>query len=320
MLLEIRDLAVDFHTGDGLVRAVCGVSFEVGTGETLGIVGESGSGKSQMMLAVLGLLDTNGKAHGSARLRGQELIGSSPRALNRLRAATISMIFQEPMTALNPHLSIGTQLLEVLHQHTRLRGSTARRRAEDMLAAVHMPDPQQYMRRYPHELSGGMRQRVMIAMCLLPQPEILIADEPTTALDVTVQAEILELLSELTRRSAMSLVLITHDLGVVAGICERVLVMYAGRVVEAGSAEAILRNPQHPYTQALLACVPRLDASREDRLLPIFGNPLKPGERVRGCDFAPRCRYAFTRCVHEEPQLIALGDNRAKACHLERLP
>jgi oligopeptide transport system ATP-binding protein len=320
MLLEIRDLAVDFHTGDGLVRAVCGVSFEVGTGETLGIVGESGSGKSQTMLAVLGLLDTNGKAHGSARLRGQELIGSSPRALNRLRAATISMIFQEPMTALNPHLSIGTQLLEVLHQHTQLRGSRARRRVQDMLAAVHMPDPQQYMRRYPHELSGGMRQRVMIAMCLLPQPEILIADEPTTALDVTVQAEILELLSELTRRSAMSLILITHDLGVVAGICERVLVMYAGRVVEAGSAEAILCNPQHPYTQALLACVPRLDASREDRLLPIFGDPLKPGERVQGCDFAPRCRYTFMRCVHEEPRLIASGDNRAKACHLERLP
>lgn len=319
-LLEVKDLTVDYRTPEGCVRAVDGVSFDLGAGEFLGIVGESGCGKSQTVLALVGLLSDNGQAGGSVRYRGRELIGLRQSALNRIRGARIAMIFQDPMTALNPHLKIGTQLLEVLRQHASLDNKAARGHAVDMLAAIHLPDPERCMRRYPHELSGGQRQRVMIAMNLLCEPEILIADEPTTALDVTVQAEILELLRELGRRLRMALILITHDLGVVAGMCERVLVMYAGRVMESGTAQAIFSQPQHPYTQGLLACIPRLDAPPEEPLLTIPGNPPQAGEHLAGCRFAPRCRYAFERCGQEAPPLVALSSHRAKACHLERLP
>ncbi|HKF95979.1 MAG TPA: ABC transporter ATP-binding protein, partial [Gammaproteobacteria bacterium] len=256
-LLSVQNLSVDFRTGDGLVSAVDGISFELNEGETLGLVGESGCGKSQTVLGLLSLLDNNGRARGSAYYRGHELIGQRQRALNRVRGAKIAMVFQDPMTALNPHLKIGTQLLEVLRQHLTITNTAARKRAIDWLAAVRMPDPERCMKRFPHELSGGQRQRVIIAMSLLCEPEILIADEPTTALDVTVQAEILELLSELKRRLSMALILITHDLSVVAGMCERILVMYAGRVVESGPTRNLFRRPQHPYTQGLLACLPR---------------------------------------------------------------
>jgi oligopeptide transport system ATP-binding protein len=319
MLLEVENLRVTFDAGDGRVEAVRGVDFSLGEGKTLGIVGESGCGKSQTVLAVMGLLDSNGQAQGKALYRGQELIGQKQRALNRLRGAKVAMIFQDPMTALNPHLKIGTQLIEVLRQHMGLKGTAARSRAVDMLAAVHLPDPAHYLRRFPHELSGGQRQRVMIAMSLLCEPEILIADEPTTALDVTVQAAVLELLRELKQRLHTALILITHDLGVVASMCERVLVMYAGRVVESGPTEAVFFQPQHPYTQGLLGCIPSLHAAFDEPMTMIPGRPPQPGERLAGCSFSPRCGYAFARCQHEEPPLVALSSDRAKACHLEHL-
>jgi oligopeptide transport system ATP-binding protein len=230
------------------------------------------------------------------------------------------MIFQDPMSALNPHLRIGAQLLEVLQYHTDLSNRAARQRVLDMLTAVHMPDPAHCLRRYPHELSGGQCQRVVIAMSLLCEPEILIADEPTTALDVTVQAEILQLLRELIQRSRMALILITHDLGVIAGLCERMLVMYAGGVVESGPTDAVFHQPQHPYTQGLLACVPRLDMPADEPLPTIPGKPLQAGEHLPGCRFALRCRYAFARCEDEVPRLTTTSESRAKACHLERLP
>src|SRR5215213_7903548 len=316
-LLSVQNLSVDFRTGDGLVSAVDGISFELNEGETLGLVGESGCGKSQTVLGLLSLLDNNGRARGSAYYRGHELIGQRQRALNRVRGAKIAMVFQDPMTALNPHLKIGTQLLEVLRQHLTITNTAARKRAIDWLAAVRMPDPERCMKRFPHELSGGQRQRVIIAMSLLCEPEILIADEPTTALDVTVQAEILELLSELKRRLSMALILITHDLSVVAGMCERILVMYAGRVVESGPTRNLFRRPQHPYTQGLLACLPRLDAPVDKRLSTIPGAPPPADIRPSGCSFGPRCRFAFTRCEYETPKLIEIAQDWSKACHLE---
>jgi oligopeptide transport system ATP-binding protein len=316
-LLRVNDLTVDFHADGGVSRVVDRVSFEVGAGEAVGIIGESGCGKSQMVLAMLGLLDRSGRAQGSVRYRGQELIGRTRRALNRIRGAKVAMIFQDPMSALNPHLKIETQLVEVLHRHAALNARVARKRAIDMLTAVRMPDAAQCLRRFPHELSGGQRQRVMIAMSLLCKPEVLIADEPTTALDVTVQAEILQLLHELKRDSAMALIFITHDMGVVAGLCERVLVMYAGRVVESGPTEAVFNRPRHPYTQGLLACVPRLYAPPDAPLFAIPGQPPAPGMHTVGCSFSPRCPHVFARCLQEKPALISAAGEHAKACHLD---
>lgn len=320
MLLDVQKLSVDFYTADGPVRAVDEITFSLHEGETLGLVGESGCGKTQSVLGMLSLLDNNGRSQGSARYQGQELIGQKQRDLNRVRGASIAMIFQDPMTALNPHLKIETQLLEVMRQHLTLTPKAARRRARDGLAAVHMPAPERCMQRYPHELSGGQRQRVMIAMSLLCEPKILIADEPTTALDVTVQAEVFELLRELKHRLGMALVLITHDLGVVAQLCERVIVMYAGRIVESGRTRNVFNRPQHPYTQGLLACVPGLEAPADGRLTVIPGGPPPAGVRASGCSFRPRCRFAFTRCEHETPHLSDILKGRSKACHLERLP
>ncbi len=266
MLLRVDNLKVAFDTPDGVVDAVRGLSFDLQPGESLGIVGESGSGKSQSVLALMGLLAANGRVAGSARLRHQgretELIGAAPRLLQRIRGGEIGMIFQDPMTSLNPHLRIETQMTEVLVHHKSMRRREARKRAVAMLDAVHIPDAARRMRYFPHEFSGGMRQRVMIAMSLLCEPAILIADEPTTALDVTVQAEILDLLADLRERFNTALVLITHDLGVVAGHCERLIVMQNGMVVEAGSADAVFYEPSHAYTRQLLAAVPRLDGPR----------------------------------------------------------
>jgi ABC-type dipeptide/oligopeptide/nickel transport system ATPase component len=259
VLLEVSKLSVTFHRGRERIEAVRDVSFTLDQGETLGIVGESGSGKSQTVLAMLGLTDVNGVVAGSARLDGAELIGLSTRELSRIRGSRVAMIFQDPMTSLNPHLRIGTQMTEVLSLHKGMGGQAARTRCVEMLEQVRISDAGRRLRQYPHELSGGMRQRVMIAMSLLCEPAILVADEPTTALDVTVQAEILDLLRGLRERYQMAMILITHDLGVVAGNCDRVMVMQEGRVVESADAETLFYTPQQAYTRELLAAVPRLD-------------------------------------------------------------
>jgi len=266
MLLDVCDLKVSFDTPDGVVEAVRGLDLSLAAGESVGIVGESGSGKSQSVLALMGLLADNARVSGSARLvSGQgpvELIGAGSRVLNRVRGAKIAMIFQDPMTALNPHLRISTQMIEVLTRHRGLSRRAARVAAVEMLEAVRIPDAGRRIRYYPHQFSGGMRQRVMIAMSLACEPDILIADEPTTALDVTVQADILDLIGEMRARTNTALLMITHDLGVVAGQCERVLVMRAGEIVEHGPIDSLFVRPQHDYTQALLAAVPRLDTPR----------------------------------------------------------
>ena len=258
MLLEVDNLSVTFRRHRETIEAARGVSFTLEAGETLGIVGESGSGKSQTVLGMLGLTDVNGTVAGSARFEGEELVGMAPRALNRIRGSRIAMIFQDPMTSLNPHLRIGTQMKEVLALHQGMSGKQAVDRCIEMLEQVRISDPARRIRQYPHELSGGMRQRVMIAMSLLCEPKLLIADEPTTALDVTVQAEILDLMRELRARYGMAMILITHDLGIVAGNCDRVLVMRDGLIIESGAAEDIFYSPQQGYTSELLAAVPRL--------------------------------------------------------------
>lgn len=258
ILLEVENLNVSFRTTDGLVEAVSDVSFTLAEGERLGIVGESGSGKSQTVLAALGLLDANGTASGSVKFRGKELLGQSNRTLNKIRGHQVGMIFQDPMTSLNPHLRIRTQMVEVLQLHKGVDKKSALAQAVEMLELVNIPDAGKRIHSYPHEFSGGMRQRVMIAMALLCQPALLIADEPTTALDVTVQAQILKLLDELRDRTGAALLLITHDLGIVAGHCDRALVMQEGRICEQGEVDSLFYQPQHAYTRKLLSAVPRL--------------------------------------------------------------
>jgi oligopeptide/dipeptide ABC transporter ATP-binding protein len=312
-LLDIRDLGVEFDTAGGTVRAVTGVSLEVRAGECVAIVGESGSGKSQLFLACLGLLAANGRAAGSARLVGDELVGRTERELCALRGARVAMVFQDPMNALTPHLRIGRQLTELLTDRGLLAAPQARQRAVAALHAVGIPDPESRLEQYPHELSGGQRQRVAIAMALIAGPELLIADEPTTALDVTVQAQVLGVLHA-AREGGLAIVMITHDLGVVAGIADRVAVMYAGRIVETADAATIFESPAHPYTAALLASVPRLSGTQPERLLSIEGQPPGPYETVPGCRFAPRCPSARDSCRATEPVLHAMG-NRGVACH-----
>ncbi|WP_144140531.1 ABC transporter ATP-binding protein [Paraburkholderia sp. BCC1884] len=310
-LLEVKDLSVRFTRREGApVDAVQGVSFSLEAGRTLGIVGESGSGKSQTVMALLGLLAGNGKVSGSATYRGENLLTMNEAALNKIRGDRIGMIFQDPMTSLNPFLTIERQMTETLQLHRKMSRREARRRAVETLEAVRIPDAARRITMYPHEFSGGMRQRVMIAMALLSEPEILIADEPTTALDVTVQAQIIELLRELNRERGTAIILITHDMGVVAGLCDDVMVMYAGQTVEQASATALFAAPTHPYTLGLLNALPRLSDDDDDRpLQTIPGNPPLPGEVGAGCAFAPRCAFSDERCRESRPALVAEQDD-----------
>ncbi len=319
-ILEVDGLDVRFSTPEGVVEAVNGVSFNVGEGETVGVVGESGSGKSQIFMTVMGLLATNGRATGSVRYRGKQLLGMPANELNTIRGGRMAMIFQDPMTSLNPYLTVRRQLTEVLIQHKKMSESQAARTAIELLDRVRIPEPQKRINQYPHEFSGGMRQRVMIAMAMLCKPDLLIADEPTTALDVTIQAQIIELMKELQEGSRAAIVLITHDLGVIAGLSDRVMVMYAGRIVETGTAREIFYDPQHPYTKGLLKSMPRLDERRAEALETIPGQPPNLQRLPPGCPFRPRCPYAFDRCEVELPLLRSIGPGRAKACHLEALP
>ncbi len=316
-LLQVENLDVRFTTPDGVLSAVSDVSFHIRVGQTLGIVGESGSGKTQMALGVLGLLADNGHATGSVRFDGEQILNLPVAQLNRIRGARLSMVFQDPMTSLNPYLTVAEQLIEVLVWHEGVGRRAAHRHVIEMLEAVRIPDAARRVHNYPHELSGGMRQRVMIAMALLCRPELVIADEPSTALDVTVQAQILSLLAELKAQFQTSLILISHDLGVVAGMCDHVMVMYAGRVVEYGTADDIFSAARHPYTRGLLASVPRLDEHGSSPLHAMPGTPPDPRHLPAGCPFEPRCAERFERCPIERPELESAGGEHRKACHLE---
>ncbi|WP_440026044.1 oligopeptide/dipeptide ABC transporter ATP-binding protein [Chromobacterium amazonense] len=315
-ILKVNNLGVQFQTNDGVVNAVNGVSFELNKGQTLGIVGESGSGKSQTVLAMMGLLAKNGQASGEALFHGQNILTMSAAQLNKIRGDRISMIFQDPMTSLNPYLTVERQMTEVLELHKGMSRRDAKKRAIELLDAVRIPEAARRVDMYPHEFSGGMRQRVMIAMALLCEPEVLIADEPTTALDVTVQAQILTLLKDLQRDFGTSIIMITHDLGVVAGLCENVLVMYGGRAMEYGRADDIFYHPTHPYTIGLLGALPRLDHDGSD-LVSIPGNPPNMAHMPKGCPFSERCVHASPRCATELPQLAAstLNPQILRACH-----
>ena len=314
-LLEVDDLRTHFFTREGTVRAVDGVSFAVEKGKTLGIVGESGCGKSVTSLALLGILARNGRVTGgTAMFGGRDLLKLKDEQLRLIRGREIAMIFQDPMTSLNPVLTIGKQLREPLQVHFGMDKSQADRRAVELLEQVGIPSAKQRLRDYPHQFSGGMRQRVMIAIALACEPKLLIADEPTTALDVTIQAQILELLKTLVSERDTALMLITHDLGVVAGMCERVNVMYAGMFMETGSAAALFSQPRHPYTLGLLQSVPRLDAGRRQKLMPIPGSPRNmlspPGE----CPFAPRCRYEVEQSRLQVPPLEEIEPGHQVRC------
>ncbi|MEE4165037.1 MAG: oligopeptide/dipeptide ABC transporter ATP-binding protein [Desulfocapsaceae bacterium] len=319
MLLDVQKLTTRFHTHDGEVCAVNNISFSVNAGECLGVVGESGSGKTQVFMSIMGLLAKNGSTEGAAFFNGEQIIGMRISELNRLRGVEFSMIFQDPMTSLNPYLRISKQMTEVLVEHRGVTQQEAARKSIDLLDLVGIPEAKKRFRMYPHEFSGGMRQRVMIAMALLCEPQLLIADEPTTALDVTVQAQILDLIARLGRELNMATVLITHDLGVIAGLSDRVIVMYGGRIVEEAPVRELYADPQHPYTRGLLDSMPRIDDDSNQKLYTIPGQPPDLQALPSGCSFVPRCEFAFERCRTDIPELRSVDEHRVKACHLENL-
>jgi oligopeptide transport system ATP-binding protein len=314
-LLSVEDLRVQFWTSRGTVHAVNGITFDVAPGDTLGIVGESGCGKSVTSLAILGILPRAGKVtSGTAMFGDRDLFRLSDRELRRIRGRDIAMIFQDPMTSLNPVLTIGRQIREALETHFDMSKAEANRRVAELLDDVGIPSAEVRLKDYPHQFSGGMRQRAMIAMALACEPKLLIADEPTTALDVTIQAQILDLLRKLVEDRDTALILITHDLGVVAGMCERVSVMYAGMFMETGNAEQLFNRPRHPYTLGLLQSVPRLDAERKTKLQPIEGAPRDMLRPPQACPFQPRCRFEVEQSREEVPQLRELEPGHMVAC------
>ncbi|KRB26418.1 ABC transporter [Mesorhizobium sp. Root172] len=312
-MLSIRGLRVGFRKAGSQFEAVRGIDLDVAKGEVVGIVGESGSGKSVGMLAALGLTSKNAVVTGSVRFKGEELVGKPAREMRKIRGARIAMIFQDPLSSLNPVMTVGAQIAEAVRLHQRLTHKQAMARAVELLNLVSIPQPERRVNQYPHEFSGGMRQRAVIAMAVANDPDLLIADEPTTALDVTVQAQILAVLRSLQERLGLGLVLITHDLGVVAGHADRVAVVYSGRVVEQADVSDLFADPRHPYTRGLIASIPNLEESRE-RLFSIDGSPPALGRLPGGCAFHPRCIHAEARCRIEDPPLHDIG-GRFSACH-----
>ncbi len=319
MILEVQALKTHFFTLNGVVKAVDGVSFDVQEGETVALVGESGCGKSVSALSIMQLIpDPPGKiVNGRIVFKGRELRQLDAEGMRKVRGREIAMVFQEPMTCLNPVLTIGRQLTEALEEHLNLSMTEAESRSVEFLKMVGIPDPRKRLAQYPHQFSGGMRQRVMIAMALSCEPKLILADEPTTALDVTIQAQILELLKKSTQRLRVAMIIITHNLGVVARYANRVNVMYAGKVVESGISREVYHNPKHPYTLGLLHSVPRLDEPRKAKLDPIEGQPPDLANLPQGCSFRPRCKFAQELCAQESPQLRDLGAGHLSACWVE---
>ena len=315
-ILDVRGLKTYFRTDEGVVRAVDDISFSVGRGESLGIVGESGSGKSVTQISILGLIpQPPGEiAGGEVRFGGRDLLKLPDRELRKIRGNQISMIWQDPMTSLNPFLRISRQLIEPLRVHKGMSKEAAKQRAIEMLDMVGIPGAAERIDQYPHQFSGGMRQRVMIAMALLCEPKLLIADEPTTALDVTIQAQILGIIKDLRRDFGTSVITITHDLGVVAGMADRIIVMYAGKIMEEAPAKKLFHSPSHPYTVGLLKSVPRLDRGRTDKLLPIEGRPPDTSKPITGCPFADRCRWRVDKCTKEFPPAVTFDDGQRSYC------
>ena len=314
-MLEVRDLRTSFFTPAGEVKAVNGVSFDLESGKVLGIVGESGSGKSVTAYSILQILTHPGRiVGGSIKFKGEELVGCAPETIRKIRGNKISIIFQDPMTSLNPVYTIGNQLEEAMLRHTDRNKEQAKARAVEMLQLVGINEPEKRLKQYPFELSGGMRQRVMIAMALACEPDILIADEPTTALDVTIQAQILELMQDLQKKLGMAIIMITHDLGVIASLCDEVIVMYAGSVCERGTADAIFYRPAHEYTKGLLRSIPNIDNDDHERLIPISGTPIDLLNMPKGCAFAPRCERAMKVCLNQHPCEVPVGCDHLSAC------